>query len=202
MARRQRTPGSFKEARDASPLPPVRRDLDQLKHQANDLLRALHAGDPAFVAEFREHHRDPIDRASVKLADAPLVLARSYRTTSWTRLVQAARLATAIWSDDLDAVRDLVTGNPSLIREPVLIRTDSQLRAAHDVRGDPLDATVGTPLGGSTLLHMGVDYDELRSRAGCWTGGWTSAPAPPWGATASAVIRRPSTRSSHNRTSG
>jgi ankyrin repeat protein len=28
--------------------------------------------------------------------------------------------------------------------------------------GDSLDATVGTPLGGSTLLHMCVDYDELK----------------------------------------
>jgi hypothetical protein len=28
--------------------------------------------------------------------------------------------------------------------------------------GDPLDATVGTPLGGSTLLHMCVEYDELE----------------------------------------
>lgn len=26
---------------------------------------------------------------------------------------------------------------------------------------DPLDATVGTPLGGTTLLHICVDYDEL-----------------------------------------
>jgi hypothetical protein len=28
--------------------------------------------------------------------------------------------------------------------------------------GDPLDATVGTPLGGTTLLHMCVDYDEVE----------------------------------------
>jgi Ankyrin repeat len=28
--------------------------------------------------------------------------------------------------------------------------------------GDPLNATVGTPLGGTTLLHMCVDYDELE----------------------------------------
>ena len=27
---------------------------------------------------------------------------------------------------------------------------------------DPIDATVGTPLGGTTLLHMCVDYDELE----------------------------------------
>ena len=40
---------------------PVRPDLDQLKHQAKDLLRAIHAGDPAAVAELREHHPDPIE---------------------------------------------------------------------------------------------------------------------------------------------
>ena len=28
--------------------------------------------------------------------------------------------------------------------------------------GDPLDATTGTPLGGTTLLHMCVDYDEIE----------------------------------------
>jgi hypothetical protein len=27
---------------------------------------------------------------------------------------------------------------------------------------DPIDATVGTPLGGTTLLHMCVDYDEME----------------------------------------
>ena len=31
---------------------------------------------------------------------------------------------------------------------------------------DPIDATVGTPLDGTTLLHMCVDYDELE--VACW----------------------------------
>jgi hypothetical protein len=35
------------------------------------------------------------------------------------------QLAEAIWRDDLDAVRELVTRTPALIHEPVLIRTDS-----------------------------------------------------------------------------
>ncbi|MBL0155564.1 MAG: hypothetical protein IPP47_00370 [Bryobacterales bacterium] len=30
---------------------------------------------------------------------------------------------------------------------------------------DPIDATVGTPLGGTTLLHLCADYDELEIRA-------------------------------------
>jgi ankyrin repeat protein len=104
---------------------PVRPDLDHLKRQAKDLLRAIHEGDPAATAEFEERHPDAIDPARAKLADAQLVIARSYQTASWTRLVQAVQLATAIWNDDVDAVRDLVSRNPQLIREDVLIRTDS-----------------------------------------------------------------------------
>jgi ankyrin repeat protein len=104
---------------------PVRPDLEQLKHQAKDLLRALHAGDPEAIAELREFHPDPIDPANAKLADAQLALARSYQASSWTRLVQGVELIDAIWRDDIDTVRELVTRNPKLIHEDALIRTNS-----------------------------------------------------------------------------
>ena len=104
---------------------PVVPDLDQLKHQAKDLLRAIHDGDPAAIAELREFHPDTIESSSAKLADTQLVLARSYEASNWTRLVQAVQLVDAIWRDDLDVVRDLVTKNPNLIHEEALIRTNS-----------------------------------------------------------------------------
>jgi hypothetical protein len=104
---------------------PVRPDLDQLRHQAKDLLRALRANDPAAVAELRELHPDRIDPTNAKLADAQLLLARSYEASSWTRLVQAVDLVDAIWRDDLDTVRKLVTSNPRLIHEHALIRRNS-----------------------------------------------------------------------------
>jgi hypothetical protein len=104
---------------------PVRPDLDQLHRQAKELLRDIHAGDPGAIAELREHHPEPIDPAAVKLADAQLVLARSYQASSWTRLVHAVQLADAIWRDDADKVLELVTRNPALIHEDVLVRTDS-----------------------------------------------------------------------------
>jgi hypothetical protein len=104
---------------------PVRPDLDQLHRQAKELLRAIHAGDATAIAELREHHPQSIDPSSTKLADAQLVLARSYRASSWTRLVHAVRLADAIWRDDPDTVRALITRNSALIHEDVLIRTDS-----------------------------------------------------------------------------
>lgn len=104
---------------------PVRPSLDHLKRQAKDLLHALHKGDPSAIAELGEFHPGPIHPPEAKLADAQLVLARSYQVSSWTRLVQAVELATAIWDDDLSAVRDLVTRNPDLLHEEVLIRKDS-----------------------------------------------------------------------------
>src|SRR5580765_5864802 len=104
---------------------PVRPDLDQLHRQAKEFLRAVHTGDAGAIAELREHHPESIDPAVAKLADAQLVLARSYQASSWTRLVHAVQLADAIWRDDLDTVRTLVSGNRALIHEPVLIRADS-----------------------------------------------------------------------------
>ena len=53
------------------------------------------------------------------------MLARSYQAESWTRLVQAVQLVSAIWADDIETVRDLVTRNPRLIHEEALIRKDS-----------------------------------------------------------------------------
>ena len=83
---------------------PVRPNLDQLKHQAKDLLRALRAGDPAALAELRRNHPEAVAAVAIKLADAQLALARSYGIASWPRLVAACRLIDAIWRDDVDAI--------------------------------------------------------------------------------------------------
>jgi len=104
---------------------PVRPNLEQLHRQAKELLRAIHAGDAGAIAELREDHPESVDPSVSKLADAQLVLARSYGASSWTRLVHAAQLSDAIWRDDLDTVRELVTHDSTLIKEPVLISIDS-----------------------------------------------------------------------------
>ena len=87
---------------------PVRPNLDQLKHQAKDLLRAVRPGDPAAAAELAKHHPERLEPAKAKLADAQLALARSYGLPSWPRLVLACRMTDAIWRDDVDTVRELV----------------------------------------------------------------------------------------------
>jgi ankyrin repeat protein len=104
---------------------PVRPNLEQLKHQAKDLLRSIRAGDPEAAALFREHLPSLADPAQARLADAQRVLARSYEAANWTRLTQAVQLVDAIWRDDIDTVRRLVTTNPKLIHEDALIRKNS-----------------------------------------------------------------------------
>jgi ankyrin repeat protein len=96
---------------------PVHPDLSQLRHQAKDLLRALHANDLAAVAELAEYHPERIEPVKAKLADAQVTLARSYGVPSWPRLVLACNLTDAIWAGDLATVRKLVTKHPSLLRE-------------------------------------------------------------------------------------
>lgn len=100
---------------------PVRPDLDQLKHQAKDLLRALHEGDADAVADLREFHPGSLDPAAAKLADAQVTLARSYGAPSWPRLVKSCKLTDAIWRDDLAALRTLVLKNPKLLHENALV---------------------------------------------------------------------------------
>jgi len=96
---------------------PVRPNLEQLRHQAKDLLRAVRRGDASARAELEACHPQRVEPAAAKLADAQLALARSYGLPSWPRLVLACRLTDAIWQDDVEAVRQLVLAHPQLLHE-------------------------------------------------------------------------------------
>lgn len=96
---------------------PVRPNLEQLRHQAKDLLRDLKRGDSDAGAALRKHHPKLIEPANAKLADAQLVLARSYGLPNWPRLVTACRMTDAIWRGDVEAVRKLVLKDPQLLHE-------------------------------------------------------------------------------------
>jgi hypothetical protein len=147
---------------------PVVPDLDQLKHQAKDLLRALHHGDSAAVLELREFHPDPIEPQQAKLSDAQHVLALSYHASSWPRLVQGVQLVNAIWKDDLDTVRDLVTRNPALIHEDALIKKGSNwgppLTFAANVGRDRIIQLLYSL--GARDLHSALDRAALQGKIG------------------------------------
>src|SRR5690349_19673380 len=104
---------------------PVRADLDQLRHQAKDLLRAARRGDPDALADFAEYHPEKIAPERAKLSDAQLVLARSYGAPSWPRLVLSCKVIDAIWEDDLNGLRDMIVRHPELLQENAGIRNSN-----------------------------------------------------------------------------
>ena len=137
---------------------PVRPNLTQLKHQAKDLLRQFRSGDPTAVEEFRKYHPEKISSYEAKLADAQLVLARSYEASGWTRLVLACKLIDAIWLDDLETVRSIIQKNPQLLHENAGIRNsnwgppmsyaanlgrDAIIRMLHDHGARDLEHAIG-----------------------------------------------------------
>jgi ankyrin repeat protein len=96
---------------------PVCPNLDQLRHQAKDLLRGLRAGDRDALAEFARNHPAAPAPSTAKLADAQLALARAYGIASWPRLVTACQVIDAIWHDDMEGLRAMVRKDPRLLYE-------------------------------------------------------------------------------------
>jgi hypothetical protein len=139
---------------------PVRPDLDQLKTQAKELLRAVRSGKAEALAEFNEFHPDPPAPSEARLADAQLALARSYSARSWPRLAEACQLVDAIWRDDLEAVRELVSRNPRLVHEDALVRKSNW--------GPPMSyaANLGRNAIVKMLAEMGAsDFEHALERA-------------------------------------
>ena len=68
---------------------PVRPSLRRLKLEAKLLQRAIRSGDPSAVSDLAKFHPESVDPDVAKLADAQLVLARSYGLPSWPKLVLA-----------------------------------------------------------------------------------------------------------------
>src|SRR5262245_53132268 len=94
-------------------------DLEQLKRQAKELLRALSAGEAEAIAEVNAQYRGA-DPSKFALHDAQLVIARSYGFESWPKLkayvdgVTVRRLADAVRANDLPQVRAMLKARPEI----------------------------------------------------------------------------------------
>ena len=96
---------------------PSHPNLDYLRNQAKDLLRDGRAGTPSALDDFREFHPERIDPTKAALADAQLVLARSYGALSWPQLAAAVTAIDAVSRDDFDALRAVAAAHPDLARD-------------------------------------------------------------------------------------
>lgn len=87
---------------------PARPDLDQLRHQAKDLLRAARQGDP----EARARIRSVSDRTA--LSSAQLALAREYGFAGWTKLKLEVERRDILNNRDLSRLAKLLAEHPEM----------------------------------------------------------------------------------------
>jgi uncharacterized protein len=105
---------------------PARPDLDQLRHQAKDLLHAAQRGDPGAIARIHAVS----DR--LMLSSAQLALAREYGLPSW------ARLRLEVERRDVFNGRDLSRLTRLLAEHPELATTKMEHWCDHKKGADPL----------------------------------------------------------------
>lgn len=128
---------------------PSEPNLDHLKQQAKDLMRARAARNPAAAQLIREFHprfRNATDEsifaAELKLSDAQLAVAREHGFPSWTRLKR--RIEQPVPSDRLDLPH----------HEPI---ADPIFRRAVDL----IDAGDAAGLRAHLKLHKGVQRQRM-----------------------------------------
>jgi uncharacterized protein len=95
------------------PALPVQPDLDQLRHQAKDLLRAAQHGDPAAAARIQ------VVSDRLILASAQLALAREYGFTSWARLKLEVERRDILNQRDVSRLTRLLAEHPELATRPL-----------------------------------------------------------------------------------
>ena len=99
-------------------------NLEQLKHQAKDLLRAYKAGDSAALAQVSDQYHDA-NPETFALHDAQLVIARANGFQSWPKLkahiegASVRALAEAVKAGDEAVVHDMLRKRPELVHGSV-----------------------------------------------------------------------------------
>ena len=104
---------------------PARPDLDQLRHQAKDLLHAAQRGDPDAIGRI-----DAV-AAQILLSTAQLALAREYGFASWAKMKLEVERRDILNSRDLSRLNRLLAEHPEMATEKMQHWADRQC-------GDPL----------------------------------------------------------------
>ena len=144
---------------------PARPDLEQLRHQAMDLLHAATRGEPAALSRLQAVS----DR--VILASAQLAIAREYGFESWPKLRREVERREVLNSRDLDRLSSLLDEDPGLAVSEMVNWADHQLGAHplnyiamigfdHERLGLPADLP-GTGRVAAALIEAGAPVDGL-----------------------------------------
>ncbi|MBL9139003.1 MAG: hypothetical protein JNK85_24255, partial [Verrucomicrobiales bacterium] len=147
---------------------PPRPDLEQLRAQAKELLRAFKSGDPAAIRRFQES----LPTHEAKLADAQCVVAREYGFASWPKLKEHVESVLLESQDPLDLFKKAFEADDASLMRRLLARFP-QMRAHVN---EPVLGFDAPPITGvrsremlDVLLEAGAD---LNAKSRWWAGGF------------------------------
>src|SRR5579871_4694933 len=158
---------------------PSRPNLDQLKHQARDLLNAHRAGDEEALRRIRESHPRfarlaEADVRSVRftLSGAQLVIAREYGFVSWPKLKDYVEKAKSQTNDPLEELKQAFRSDKAAVVRHILDR-HPELKAKINEPIGPFDSpaivNARSPEMLDVLLAAGAD---LNAKSSWWAGGF------------------------------
>lgn len=155
---------------------PPRPNLDQLKRQAQELLRAYRGGDASAIARVTAHYPGAPDALS--LTEAQLVIAREYGFRSWAKLKQRVEMSDALAeltphprfgealaaldAGDVEALRRLLAADPTLVHA----RTNLDAQHGYFAGATLLHHVAGNPWRDNLLPKNIVDIARVLLEAG------------------------------------
>ena len=152
---------------------PPRPDLDQLKHQAKDLLKSHHAGEPAAIERIQQSHPRSSTAASLRLSDAQLVIAREYGFESWPKLKAAVDEILLAQGDPLELLkRAFHDDNASLVRKVLARHPEIKARINAPV-AEAFDAPPITFVRSREMLDVLLEAGaDINAKSRWWAGGF------------------------------
>jgi hypothetical protein len=158
---------------------PSRPNLDQLKHQARDLLNAHRAGDEAALRRIRESHprfarvaESDVRSARFTLSGAQLVIAREYGFVSWPQLKEYVQKAKSQANDPVEELKQAFRSDKAVVVRQILDRHPEFKAKINEPIGpfdSPAIVNARSPEMLDVLLEAGAD---LNAKSSWWAGGF------------------------------
>ena len=149
---------------------PSRPSLEQLKHQAKDLLKQYLAGEPVAADRLRALY--PEVGGKFRLHDAQLVIAREYGFASWARLKEHVESLLLETGDPIELLKNAFHANDASLLRKLLDRFPRFKPMINEPIGpfdSPAITNVRTREMLDVLLEAGAD---INARSRWWAGGF------------------------------
>jgi hypothetical protein len=158
---------------------PSRPSLDQLKHQAKDLLKSHKAADPETIRRIQESHprwtnapEAQIRSAKLSLADAQLVIAREYGFETWPKLKAHIDSLARETRDPIELLKDAFKNDDAPLFRKLLERHPEFKAKINEPIGS-FDSPLITHVRGRAMLDVLLDAGaDINAKSQWWAGGF------------------------------